>query len=32
VDVVEALPRPETGKLLWRVLKERYRSANVGAG
>jgi len=32
VDIVGALPRSETGKLLRRVLKEQYRSSAAGAG
>ncbi len=32
VDIVDTLPRSETGKLLRRVLKERYRSVSAKAG
>ena len=32
VDIVDTLPRSETGKLLRRVLKERYRLAGAEAG
>ena len=32
VDIVDTLPRSETGKLLRRVLKERYRPAGAEAG
>ena len=31
IDIVDALPRSDVGKVLRRVLKERYRMANGGA-